>query len=200
MTVIVTNKTALPPVSKGEVLRYAACPCDGEIALPKCPKIASAVCYTTLSVSVCDGVCDFGLFKIKSKQLSKNLEGCKNAVVFAATVGIDFDREIAKYTRVSPSRALLVSAMGTERVEALCDAFVNEYEENNGVKLRPRFSPGYGDLPLEAQRDIFLLLDPAKRVGITLGESLLMTPTKSVTAFAGIELGEKYGFQRIFKK
>lgn len=187
MTVRITRNLALPPVSKGEVLRYAASPCTDDTALPKCPDVASAVCYTTLSVSVSDGVCDFGFFKIRSQNLAKNLAGCKKAVVFAATVGIDFDREIAKYTRLSPSRALLVSAMGTERVEALCDMFVKEFEENNSVKLRPRFSPGYGDLSLEAQREIFSLLDPAKNVGITLGASLLMTPTKSVTAFAGIE-------------
>ena len=187
MTVHIKKDIALPPMSKREVLRYAGCPGESDTDFPACPASSSAVCYATLSVSVEKNVCDFGFFKVKSRYLAKNLAGCKSAVVFAATVGINFDREITKYTRISPARALLVSAMGTERVEALCDSFVKDYEEKNGVKLKPRFSPGYGDLPLEAQRDIFALLDPAKRVGIALGKSLLMTPTKSVTAFAGIE-------------
>lgn len=187
MTVFTDKNLVLPPISVKEVLRYAASPSDSSTSLPKCPKVSSAVCYATLSVSILDEVCDFGFFKVKSKSLAKNLAGCEKVLIFAATVGIDFDREIAKYTRLSPSRALIVSAMGTERAEALCDRFVKAYEDKNGIRLKPRFSPGYGDLPLEVQRDIFALLDPAKRAGITLGATLLMTPTKSVTAFAGIE-------------
>lgn len=51
---------------------------------------------------------------------------------------------------------------------------------------RPRFSPGYGDLPLSAQREIFAVLDCGKRIGLMLNDSLLMSPSKSVTAFVGI--------------
>ncbi len=187
MTVFVEKNIKLPEIDSSEVLRYAGCCGESEFTLPSCPRVSQGVCYLVLAVNIYQGECDFGFFKVKSQSLAKNLAGCKRVLVFAATVGMNFDREIAKYTRLSPSRSLLVSAMGTERVEALCDTFVKEYKERNGVNLRPRFSPGYGDLPLEAQRDIFALLDPAKRIGITLGASLLMTPTKSVTAFVGIE-------------
>ncbi len=55
-----------------------------------------------------------------------------------------------------------------------------------GRALRPRFSPGYGDLAIDAQKDIFALLDCERQIGLTLGDSLLMSPGKSVTAFAGI--------------
>ena len=53
------------------------------------------------------------------------------------------------------------------------------------IPLRPRFSPGYGDLPLAMQREIFAALPLEKALGLTLGENLLMTPTKTVTAIAG---------------
>lgn len=56
----------------------------------------------------------------------------------------------------------------------------------NVMALRPRFSPGYGDLAIDAQKDIFALLDCERQIGLTLGDSLLMSPGKSVTAFAGI--------------
>ena len=187
MTVFVKKDIALPPVSQREVLRYAACHEGERIALPNCPAVSSAVCFAELSVEVTDDTCDFGFFKVRSNGLSKNLAGCRRVLLFAATVGIGFDREIAKFTRLSPSRALLVSAMGTERIEALCDEFVREYEEQKGIKLRPRFSPGYGDLPLDIQREIFALLEPSRKIGVSLGASLLMTPTKSVTAFVGID-------------
>ena len=60
-------------------------------------------------------------------------------------------------------------------------------EAKSGARLRPRFSPGYGDLPLEMQKDIFSLLGCPSNVGITLNESLIMSPSKSVTAIVGIE-------------
>ncbi len=56
---------------------------------------------------------------------------------------------------------------------------------------RPRFSPGYGDLTLLAQKDIFAVLDCGKRIGLTLNDSLLMSPSKSVTAFVGIGGNQK---------
>ena len=57
--------------------------------------------------------------------------------------------------------------------------------------MKPRFSPGYGDLSLEMQRDIFRVLDCPRKIGLTLNESLLMSPSKSVTAIIGIS-GEEY--------
>ena len=41
-------------------------------------------------------------------------------------------------------------------------------------------------MPLEKQKDIFALLDCNRQIGISLNESLLMTPSKSVTAIFGI--------------
>ena len=80
----------------------------------------------------------------------------------------------------------MMQAIGAERIEALCDAFCDDMEKEMGVSLRPRFSPGYGDLPLSVQKDIISLLEAPKRIGLSLNDSLLMSPTKSVTAFAGI--------------
>ena len=54
-----------------------------------------------------------------------------------------------------------------------------------------RYSPGYGDLPLELQREIIRVLDCGRTIGITLTESLLMQPSKSVTAVIGMKEREK---------
>ncbi|MBR5296236.1 MAG: Vitamin B12 dependent methionine synthase activation subunit, partial [Clostridia bacterium] len=99
-------------------------------------------------------------------------------------IGIGLDRLIAKYSRISPSKAILFQGIGSERVEALCDTFCNTFKEKS--KTFPRFSPGYGDLSLEVQKDVFSLLNCSKNTGIFLNDNLLMTPTKSVTAFMGI--------------
>ena len=144
------------------------------------------VCYRELSVSIKGEMCDFGTFSFSSENLARNLAGCPRVILFAATVGVGIDRLIHKYSRIAPSRALMMQAIGAERIEALCDLFCADMEKEMGASLRPRFSPGYGDLPLSVQKDIITLLDTPKRIGLSLNDSLLMSPTKSVTAFAGI--------------
>lgn len=78
-----------------------------------------------------------------------------------------------------------MQAIGAERIEALCDTFCKDME--NDFVLKPRFSPGYGNLPLQIQKDIISVLDCPKQIGLTLNSSMLMSPTKSVTAITGIK-------------
>lgn len=178
--------------NKKEILRYMGCPntseeLDGLIAscIGECTDAFKyGVCYTEVPVCIDGDSVDFGAVNVTSRSLAKNLSGCDGAVIFGATVGLEIDRLIAKYGRISPSRAVVLQALGAERVEALCDAFCRELEHNYG-RIRPRFSPGYGDLPLSFQQDIFSLLDCPRRIGLTLNGSLLMSPSKSVTAVVG---------------
>jgi cobalamin-dependent methionine synthase I len=53
--------------------------------------------------------------------------------------------------------------------------------------LRPRFSPGYGDLSLSVQSDLLNVLDARRNIGLTLSDSLMMIPQKSVTAIVGLK-------------
>lgn len=195
MNSVVIIKTYNEPLfCEKEILRYAGCKKpDEEVAslLKLCideirQKLSYKICYRELPVSVNDCCCDFGVFVLHSKNLAENLKNCKSVIVFSATIGVEIDRLIAKYGRISPSKALMMQAIGAERIEALCDTFCSDIKAEKGVGLRPRFSPGYGDLPLDVQRDIFALLDCPKRIGLTLNDSMIMSPSKSVTAFIGI--------------
>lgn len=185
---------SLPDPDIKEILRYAGGRDEKTAALIKdclkeCEKLlAPALCYRTFEVNAEDGVCDFGDFSVKSSDLSVNLKNCKKAVIFCATIGAAFDRLLIKYSRLSPARALIFQSIGAERIEALCDAFC-EHLKAEGYAVRPRFSAGYGDLPLSVNKEIFSALSPEEAVGVTLSEGMLMTPTKSVTAFVGL-LGE----------
>ena len=147
------------------------------------PALSYRVCFAYFPVR--NGSVDMGFAKLESAALAKNLIGCGTACVFAATVGMNADRLISRYSRLSPAKALMFDAIGTERIESLCDAFCEDVRGEYG-RIRPRFSPGYGDLPIDAQRDIFAALTPEKRIGLTLNGSLLMSPSKSVTAVVGI--------------
>lgn len=183
-----------PAIREKEILRYSGCrvPDESTIALmhsciDEAQKVLTyEVCYCILPVEIRGDICDFGCFSLTSQGLAKNLSSSTQVVLFAATVGTGLDRLIAKYGRVSPSRALMMQALGAERIEALCDEFCKDISTELNTCLAPRFSPGYGDLPLETQRDIFAVLDPSRQIGLTLNYSLLMSPSKSVTAFAGM--------------
>ena len=55
-----------------------------------------------------------------------------------------------------------------------------------GRFLTDRFSPGYGDLPLSLQADFLRATDAGRKLGITVNDSFLMTPCKTVTAVIGL--------------
>lgn len=183
-----------PPFCEREILRYALCrEADAEIAalLKECIDevrggLTYRVCYRILTPEITEDICNLGVLRLRSERLAANLAGCGKAVLFAATVGVGIDRLIARYGRTRPSRALMMQAIGAERIEALCDVFCKDMAGETGLVCRPRFSPGYGDLALDSQREIFAVLDCEKRIGLTLSSSLLMSPSKSVTAVVGL--------------
>lgn len=195
--VVITKTFTAPPWNEKEILRYAGCKtADSEIQSLLCvcraeaePILQYRVCYTVLPTTVTDSLCSLGPLRIQSAALARQLCGCDQTVIFAATVGLALDRLIAKYSRISPAKALMMQAIGAERVEALCNTFCAQITDEQQRKLRPRFSPGYGDLPLETQKELFAVLECAKRIGVSLTDSLLMMPTKSVTAIVGIPTG-----------
>ena len=83
---------------------------------------------------------------------------------------------------------MLFQAIGAERIEALADAFNNDIKEK--YVTVPRFSAGYGDFSVYKQTDMFNVLDCGRKIGLTLNDSMMMSPTKSVTAIIGIK-GER---------
>ena len=194
---VVVKEYTAPPDSRREIWRYAGLTQEGprEAALlAEClseleGRLSYRACWCECPVTLLDQEVDLGFVRVNSTRLAAHLSGCFKAVVFAATVGAELDRLVARYSTVSPAKALFFDTIGTARVEALCDAVCADLEreyEAKGFVLRPRFSPGYGDLALSLQRDIFALLDCPRKIGVSLGAELLMTPSKSVTAIVGV--------------
>ena len=123
----------------------------------------------------------------KRDEFVKKLDGCCDVCIFNATIGIGIDRLIKKYSVLSPAKSLVLQAIGAERVEMLCDKFCNDLCGDVGGYITERFSPGYSGISLEMQKLIFGFLDCARNIGVTLCNSMIMSPTKSVTAFVGIK-------------
>ena len=146
--------------------------------------------YVKLDLKTVGDVCDFGVFSVKSKNLAKNLGDCREVIFFAATLGLEIDREIRILTHKSPARALVLNAVGAAAIENVADKLSSDIRAKYEKKLRPRFSAGYGDLPLEIQGEILNILDAPRSIGLSLTEGGVMTPTKSRTAFIGLEDNE----------
>lgn len=133
---------------------------------------------------------DLGFGSFCSRDVSKYLSSCEKAVIFAATIGIHTDRLVSRYEYISPVKALAVNSAGTALIEAFCDylcLFLKREYNDAGLKSVSRFSAGYGDFPLECQRGLLEMLRADKILGISLDDSLLMTPAKSVTAVVGLK-------------
>lgn len=127
--------------------------------------------------------------EIVSADLQKNLEDCEEVFLFAATLGPGPDFLIRRASAQRMSDAVIYQAMSAEMIESYCDeicAQLRQEAAKEGLYLRPRFSPGYGDLPLDMQKDLLRILDAPKKIGLTLTDSLLMMPSKSVTALIGL--------------
>lgn len=135
-------------------------------------------------------VITFSKYKIESKDLAANLKDCNSIYLFAATLGSAVDKEIQKASRINPALAVMLQAAGAMFIESYCDTLQNELleeEKKDCNEFVPRYSPGYGDVPLENQKIFFEVLQCEKNLGLTLTSSLLMMPEKSVTAFIGIK-------------
>lgn len=182
-----------PPLDRTEVLRYARAGGESgeldtlldEVWEAAAPLLSYRVAYRTVPVTVTGEEIALGSLRAQSRALRECLGDCREAILLAATVGMGLDRLLLRYGRISPVRALLLQAIGAERVEALLSVFTAE-REAEPLRLSRRFSPGYGDLPLDIQRHLLPLLDAERTLGITLGSSLLMSPSKSVTAIIGL--------------
>lgn len=180
-----------PPIDMVEVLRYAGSK-GADVAVKELLKecideaqgeLSYRLCYCRLPLEIDGKECRIGSLDLSSKALAKTLSGCKEVILFGATLGVGIDRLIGKYLRISPAKALMLDALGTERIEALCDTFC----QKQGSKITPRFSAGYGDLSLSVQPDLFGLLQCEKKIGLCLTDGLMMSPSKSVTAIFGIK-------------
>lgn len=133
-----------------------------------------------------------GRMEIKSRNLAGNLAQCDIVALLAATLGIEADKLQQRYEVINMAKASIVQACAAACIEAYCNIVQEQIkaaaqgQRKKRLFIRPRFSPGYGDLQLEVQKDIFLALDCTKRIGLTLTQNLFMYPTKSVTAFIGL--------------
>ena len=183
-----------------ELLRYLGCKngtvpdentkvlidqCKQELEQAASPRVT----WREYPLSIQDHVIDMSCFQTRSNSLERNLKDCEQILLFAATLGSQVEVLLHRYNMIQMSKAVVMQAASVAMLETFCDEEnqkLKEAYQEKGWYLRPRFSPGYGDFPLECQRQIAPALELSKRIGVTLTDSLLMAPSKSVTAVIGL--------------
>ncbi len=146
--------------------------------------VSFKACYARLPVKITDYKVDLGFSVFESKALAKNLKGCDEAFVFAATAGAASQRLIAKNSLISPVKGTVTDCVGSAATEEFCNILNQTLYDIE--YLRPRFSPGYGDWSIAAQKEITEFLQAKKMIAVSLTDGFMLSPAKTVTAVIGI--------------
>ncbi len=129
---------------------------------------------------------DKAALALPGQTAERMLADCMQCAVLVCTLGAEFDLWVKREQLRDMARAAMLDALGSAWVESGCDAAEKVIHARfPGMHLTDRFSPGYGDLPLNVQPALMALAG-ASRIGVTVTDSLLMNPQKSVTAIVGI--------------
>lgn len=200
MYTVFTKSLEISELDTDEVMRYMRARGDmREAILGTVSRAIEAVleaatciaCYTRLDVAdMGDDTLMLGHMTVKSRDLHRRLCGCTHAYLFCATAGVGVDRVIRQAQVSSPLLSLACDAAGSALVESVCDMLCEQFfaeEKAYGGETVERFSAGYGDLPLEWQREITEVLSTARYIGASLTDGLMMSPTKTVTAVVGVK-------------
>lgn len=194
---VFSHSMTIDEVDRKQILRYAGMGMEVaddsvEALIDKCyPVMMKAMkfkaCYLEAPVTIEDDYVSFDYLGVKSKNLSTLLKGCTKAVLVAATAGIEADMLVKRAEITSKAEALILNSIAVAGIEKYMACF-NEYikSQYSEYSLRPRFSPGYGDVPLSMQIELLNVLDTKRKIGVVLSDSLLMTPSKSVSAIIGL--------------
>ena len=126
---------------------------------------------------------------LTGNDIKNHLGGSESCVLMAVTLGNNVDSKIRYYERKSITRALILDACATTAVEEVCDEICEDLENTANKQnrtLTSRYSPGYGDLPIDIQKDFLSVLGAEKAIGLTANSHSILIPRKSVTAIVGV--------------
>ena len=117
------------------------------------------------------------------------LRGSQAAAAFVVTIGARLESEArALMTAGQSLEGYVLDTVGSIAVEAAADVLEEEVTTavvDRGWNITNRFSPGYCTWETSDQHSLFSLL-PEQPAGVTLSDSSLMSPIKSVSGVIGL--------------
>ncbi|WP_346894665.1 methionine synthase [Clostridium sp. UBA7503] len=139
-------------------------------------------------------------FSIAGENIKKHLDKSEVCILMAVTLGNSVDAKIRYYEKISMTKALILDACATTAIEELCDRICEELEEvvqNENNTLTARYSPGYGDLPIDIQKKFLSMLSAEKSIGLTASSNSILIPRKSITSIVGVVKRENNSIKKI---
>ncbi len=124
--------------------------------------------------------------KMEGFSIAKHLEGCMQVAVMAVTLGIGVDNLLRQKQITDMALAVILDCGASLLIEQACDIYEQVIRNEVSGHTTSRFSPGYGDYPLEYQQNVIQYVDGPRKIGLNVTENHLMIPRKSVTALIGI--------------
>ena len=118
---------------------------------------------------------------LHGNDIKKHVENCKEIMIFAATLGLQVDGLIRSLEASDMPGAVITDSLASDMIENYCDDVFR-----GRTDLTTRFSPGYGDFPLEVQHELLRILDAKKQIGLYATAGGLLIPRKSITAIIGV--------------
>ena len=124
--------------------------------------------------------------RLEGKSIKRHLSGCQKIVVMGATLGAGADHLIRRLQITDMTEAVIADCGASVLIEQVCDAFQNTINDAVDGYTTSRFSPGYGDFPIEVQPDMIRYIDGQRKIGLNVTSNNLLVPRKSVTAVIGV--------------
>lgn len=196
------GSVVLEELDKREALRYmgfgSSAPDPGTLALlEECEKrllrvIKPCFVYRCFDIKAGNGgveVLNTDLL-LRGKDIGSHLSGCCKCILLASTLSMQADAVIRQYEAVDMAAAFVADMLASAAVEQVCeraeDRITAELTEFGDLYRTWRFSPGYGDFPLDIQGKFLDILDAPKRIGLCANVNNILIPRKSVTAVIGL--------------
>jgi hypothetical protein len=195
------------PADPLEIYRYLGYPRDAAPA----PRIAEQISQNVAEAVACirpRGV--YALYKVANRtahslkladttisgNIGEYLESAKRVAVFAVTVGEEISH-LATAKIGDAFSAWVVDAAGSWAAEAAADALMLRIRPHlrDGEELTLRYSPGYCGMEIGQQQRLFQLVQ-ADAIGVTLMQSMLMHPLKSISGLVGLAPKEAVSLHR----
>ncbi|MBQ2444726.1 MAG: methionine synthase [Clostridia bacterium] len=124
---------------------------------------------------------------LQGSDIKNHLKDCFGIILMCATLSGKIDALIRKTQLEDMTKAVIINALASVAIEQVCDKAEKEIYAGIGDCYKTwRYSPGYGDFPIELQKDILTVLDAPRKIGLCTGSSMTLTPIKSVTAVTGL--------------
>lgn len=137
--------------------------------------------YTNKSLS--------GKASLSGRLIGQHLGRSEKVVVMICTIGKELDEMVSSLFRTDPIIALALDSVGSVAVEQLSLQVSNYFEilaHKEGLHTSMPVNPGMIGWPLEeGQLQLFLLLD-SEEIDVSLTESYMMIPNKSLSMVLGI--------------